>query len=141
MSEAAVEESGLVRYVTFAQDAATVVSAIVTVQTTQEQAERLQELRSSGAGATVMGMGADEFQGALAGALGSADMDGSGRVLLADAHAILTSDAVGLDDKATYAILSMAAPDADMTVDIVTLASNAFAVLQQIQENSTITQW
>lgn len=140
LAEAAVDEDGLVRYEKFASDAATIIASIIDIQTNQEKAEKLQDMRGSDSHGTVMGMDRATFEGALAGALSGADA-GDGRVGVAAAKDLLTSDAVGLSDKEANAVISLATPDDDMTVDIAAVAGSAFQVLQHIQEQQAIMGW
>lgn len=140
LAEAVVDDDGLVDYNVFAQDAAAIVAALIDVQTNQEKAAKLQEYRRSSDG-TVMGMSQSEFEGAMAAALSTADSDATGRVSVQDAADVLMSDSVGLDERQTRALLSVSDLADDNTVDLMLLSTNAFFVLQQIEENAAVTSW
>mmetsp|Transcript_12555 Transcript_12555/g.34323 ORF Transcript_12555/g.34323 Transcript_12555/m.34323 type:complete len:457 (-) Transcript_12555:138-1508(-) len=137
MSEAVVDEDGLVRYEAFANDVASVIASIIDVQMSQEKAEKLAELRASNE--TVNGMTRDMFEGTVEAAMSPA-ADG-GRVHVDDARLLLTSDAVGLSNKEAQAIISLSSPDESMTVEVRVLASKAFDVLQSIKEHEAMSGW
>mmetsp|Transcript_7630 Transcript_7630/g.18250 ORF Transcript_7630/g.18250 Transcript_7630/m.18250 type:complete len:458 (-) Transcript_7630:73-1446(-) len=141
MSEALVDDDGFVQYETFASDAAAVVASIIDVQTSADKAERLQEMRGGADYDTWNGMSRSAFEGALADALSSADADGSGRVHVAEAKELLTSDACRLSEKEANGIVALAVPDEDFTVEIHALARSAFDVLLHIQEQEAMRGW
>jgi calmodulin len=132
---ARADEGGEVDYHDFAVKAASMVAAIVAVQTDSDMAAKVVAARAGASALTILGLDRLAFRDMLAGSMAAVDATGSGRGSLADVRGVLVS--LGLDERTTGALLNLAREggvDDAGNVELAFVAEYAFDTLAQLQQ-------
>jgi Ca2+-binding EF-hand superfamily protein len=138
LAEASVDDDSSVEYAPFIDRAASILAAILQVQTSAERAAALEKYRGSAQQTHIDGMGVDEWAQALADRLVQLDTEGNGAAYTGDIAGLLSQE-MGFDDGSVRAVLSYAASMSDAPEGMVALQAvldgAADIVLQRQEQN------